>query len=60
MFVRLSLFQKILQINCNKFKQKTKLDADPKPMQKINFTQNLDRAEGSTMFSITEEAKETV
>ena len=29
-------------------------------MQQINFTGNLDRAEGVTMFFIIEEAKETV
>ena len=37
-----------------------KLDADLKAIQQINFTGNLDRAEGSTMFCIIEEAKETV
>ena len=37
-----------------------KLDADPKAIQQINFTGNLDRAEGSTMFFIIEETKETV
>ena len=36
------------------------LDADPKAIQQINFTENLDRAEGATMFSIIEEAKEAV
>ena len=35
-------------------------DADPKAIQQINFTGNLDRAEGITMFFIIEEAKETV
>ena len=35
-------------------------DADLKAIQQINFTGNLDRAEGTTMFFITEEAKETV
>ena len=35
-------------------------DADPKARQQINFTGNLDRAEGATMFFIIEEAKETV
>ena len=35
-------------------------DADPKAIQQINFTGNIDRAEGAAMFSITEEAKETV
>ena len=29
-------------------------------MQQINFTWNLDRGEGTAMFSIIEEAKETV
>ena len=37
-----------------------KLDADPKAIKQINFTGNLDRAEGSTMFLIIDEAKETV
>ena len=35
------------------------LDTDPKAIQKINFTRNLDRAENTTMFFIIEEAKET-
>ena len=29
-----------------------KLDADPKALQQINFTGNLNRAEGATMFFI--------
>ena len=33
------------------------LDADPKAIQQIIFTGNLDRAEGATMFFIIEEAK---
>ena len=36
------------------------LDADPKAMQQINFTGNLDRGTGATIFFIIEEAKETV
>ena len=36
------------------------LDVDPKAIQKINFTANLDRDGNTTMFFITEEAKETV
>ena len=35
------------------------LDADPRTIQQINFTGNLDRA-GNTMFFILEEAKETI
>ena len=36
------------------------LDADPRAIQQINFTVNLDRAGNKTMFFIIEEAKETV
>ena len=36
------------------------LGADPKEIQQINFTGNLDRAENTTMFFIIEEAKETI
>ena len=35
------------------------LDADPRAIQQINFTANLDRAGNKTMFFIIEEAKET-
>ena len=36
------------------------LDADPRAIQQINFTANLDRAGNTTMFFIIEEAKEIV
>ena len=36
------------------------LDADPRTIQEINFTKNLDRAGNTTMFFIIDEAKETV
>ena len=36
------------------------LDADPRAIQQINFTANLQRAEVVTMFVIIEQAKETV
>ena len=36
------------------------LDADPKAIWQINFTENLDRAGNTTLFFIIEEAKETV
>ena len=36
------------------------LDVDLKARHQINVTGNLDRAEGATMFFITEEAKEAV
>ena len=36
------------------------LDADPRAIEQINFTANLDRAGNTTIFFIIEEAKETV
>ena len=36
------------------------LDADPRAIQQIDFTANLDRDGHTTMFFIIEEAKETV
>ena len=36
------------------------LDVDPKTIQQMNFTGNLDRAAGATMFCIIKEAKETI
>ena len=57
MSTRLSLFQRTLII-IDLSKQQV-LDADSKATQKINFTGNLDRAGNTTMFLITDEAKET-
>ena len=60
MFIRLSLlslYYKLITIDLSK---QQKLQSDPKAIQKNNFTRNLDRAECPTMFSIIEEAKETV
>ena len=42
------------------FSKQQVLDADPRVIQQINFTANLDRAGNTAMFFITEEAKETV
>ena len=36
------------------------LDADPKAIQEINFTANLDRAGNTRIYFILEEVKETV
>ena len=36
------------------------LDADPKAIQQINFTANLDRAGNIRIYVILEEAKNTV
>ena len=35
------------------------LDSDPKAIQQINFTANLDRVGNTTFYFILEEAKET-
>ena len=40
--------------------RQNELDADPKAIQQINFTANLDRAGNATIFFIIEEVKETV
>ena len=39
--------------------RKNELDADLRAIPQINFTANLDRAGNTTIFFITEEAKET-
>ena len=36
------------------------LDTDPKAIQQINFTANLDQAGNTTMFFIIGEVKETI
>ena len=36
------------------------LDADPKVVQQMTFTGNLDPVTGATMFFVMEEAKETI
>ena len=36
------------------------LDADPRAIQQINFTANLDRAGNKRVYFILEEAKETI
>ena len=40
--------------------RQNELDADPRAIQQINFTANLDRAGNTTIFFNIEEAKETV
>ena len=50
-------YYKLIAINLSK---QQKLDADPKAIQQINFTGNLSRAKGATMFFIIEDTKETV
>ena len=48
---------KMIEVDLSEQKE---LDSDPKTIPEINFTGNLDKAEGSTMFFIIEEERETV
>ena len=48
---------KIIAIDLSK---QQALDTDPRAIQQINFTANLDKRGNTTMFFITEKAKETV
>ena len=48
---------KMISIDLNK--QQT-LDADPRAIQQINFTANLDRRGNTRIYFILEEAKETI
>ena len=50
-------YYKLIAIDLSK---QQKLDADPKAIQQINLSGNLDREEGATLFFIIEKAKETV
>ena len=50
-------FKKYYKLVAIDLSKQQKLDADSKAIQQINFTGNLDRAEGSTTFFIIEEAK---
>ena len=40
--------------------RQNKLDPDPRAIQRINFTANLDRAGNTTILFIIEEAKEFI
>ena len=48
---------KMIAVNLSK---QQALDADPKAIQQVNFTANLDRAGNTRIYFILEEAKETV
>ena len=51
-----NLYKKCYKLIAMDFSKQQKLDADPNAIQQINFTGNQDRAGGSTMFFIIEEA----
>ena len=42
------------------FREQPALDADPKAIQQIIFSENLDRVGNTTMFFIIEQAKRTI
>ena len=50
-------YYKVIAIDLSK---QQALDADPRAIQQINFTANLDRAGNTRIYFILEEAKETV
>ena len=50
-------YYKMIAVDLNKHQA---LDADPKEIQQINFTENLDRAGNTRLYFIIEEGKETV
>ena len=52
-------FKKNYKMIATDLNKQQALDADPREIQQINFTANLDRAGNTTMF-VTEEAIETV
>ena len=53
-------FKKYYKMIAISLSKQQALDADPKSIQQINFTGNLEQDNGGTIFSIMEEAKETV
>ena len=68
--VKEMITQQVVFLDCPYFKENYKmitiglstqkaLDADSRTVQPINLIENLDRAGDTTMFFITEEAKET-
>ena len=53
-------FKNYYKMMATDFSKNQALDADPKAIQKINFTGNRDRLEDLTTFFIIEETKETL
>ena len=53
-------FKKYYKMIAIDFSKQQVLDADPKAIQQINLTANLDRAGNTRFYFILEEAKETV
>ena len=53
----LDYFKKIYKMIAIDLSKQQALDADPRAIQQINFTGNLERANGATMFFIIEQVK---
>ena len=60
MYFRLYSFQKKYKLIAIDLSKQRALDADPRAIQQISFTENLEREGNITMFFIIENAKETV
>ena len=60
MYFRLYSFQKKYKLIAIDLSKQRALDADPRAIQQISFTENLEREGNITMFFIIEKAKETV
>ena len=58
MFIRLPLIQRWLSNDW--YSKQHALDADPKVIQQINFTTNLDREDGAKIFFILEKVKKYI
>ena len=56
-YIYFNKYYKMIAVDLSKQKV---VDADPKAIQQINFTANLDRAGNTRFYFILEEAKETV
>ena len=57
LLIRLYLFRDNYKMMVIHLSKQQALDADPKAIQHINFTANLDRARNTRIFFILDEAK---
>ena len=53
-------FKKTYRMIAVDLRKQQALDADPRAIQQINFTSNLDRTRNTRVYFILEEAKETI
>ena len=56
-YIYFKIYYKMIAVDLSK---QQALDSDPKAIQQINFTADLDRTENTRFYFILEEAKETV